>query len=187
MLRPIQKTPTTHSPRYFARPDYPIVFGCTPKCGSTTVQRTARREGFRQVTELEALCFNDKRVVLVVREPFARLRSAYIYFVAENARAPHGMCPQNRFRNMRFSEFVQFTLDKPNYHWTPQTFQHEHWREFELWPLPKLNELWPAELGTPLWEKRTGDWTVEGEEFTPQLREHYAEDIEMYEQATHTL
>ena len=195
-MDPIPKTPNTHSPRYYGRDDYPIVFGTTPKCGSTSIMHMLKREGFRQVTEIEALAGNMwPHKLLVIRYPFARLVSAYRYFVLEHQRAPHGLVPENVMRRMTLDEFVRFTRDHPDYHWTPQTFQHEHWPEFHLVPLERLNTLWPLlDLGDVLQEKKTshnlGDvltgWKRLSTEMQNYVSERYATDFAAYGRATKT-
>ena len=170
-------------PLYWFRGDYPLTIGTTHKVASTTFANAlGKRQKFLEYHTPP----KDKPVLLVVRHPLDRLVSAYEWFV----HSPANIIPgggARRFGYIDFSQFLAHTDKHANMHWTPQTYQHENWREFEfLLPLEELSNWWPAELGEPLHRKKTKrkPWQ---EYYTAEERKRYEkkyiEDIICYERA----
>lgn len=195
-MNQIPVTTVSSNPRYAYREDYPVEFAMTPKCGSTSATRALRREGFKiadnNSKRLSRRPDGSKPVVMIVREPIERIVSAYHYFIRDNDCLPGGMRFQGSTREMPLETFVQNILTHHNYHWTPQTFQHPDWRQYELVPLDDMNLVWAhfGDLGEPLHVRQSSRSRAAGDRLSgisqsilATLYARYADDAAAYEKA----
>lgn len=175
--------------------DDDTIIAWTEKCGSSTLRRTlsphVRIKNLGAPKVLQMREENDKlQVILVVREPMARLLSCWNFFMTTQ-----GELPVPIKKPLTFIEFLEHVVDRRhynNYHWIPQTQRHTHngeWVPTRLVPLEHLSEFLVTELGFEPKLQNVYGGKVSLEDFDipadlmEKVRERYAEDFKLYEAA----
>ncbi len=159
---------------YYYLKDKNLIIGTTMRAASSSMHTVLEKRSTITQKRVMQLREQGMPVVIWLRQPYARLASAYSLFK----------------KNRSINEFIHHVTHVRNTHWLPQTTVHSYNNQFlptKVIPFSKLNDTWEELIGVPLphlkesnrdmWGKLLEDVSTDS---LCLLQVYYRSDLDLY-------